>query len=79
MWLLCVWLLGVWLLCVWLLGVWLLCVVAICRRMKGPSMTAVVQGKNRSLYIASIPSLEEATKANLKKTLRGLPIALHAC
>jgi ubiquitin-activating enzyme E1 C len=37
--------------------------------LRNPGLTTVVDGKNRSLYMPSIPSLEEATKPNLKKKL----------
>jgi len=41
-------------------------------QMKGPGITTTVEGKNKTLYMTSIKSLEEATKPNLKKTLQEL-------
>ena len=41
------------------------------RLLKNPGLTTVVNGKNKSLYMPSIPSLEQATKPNLKKKLPG--------
>ena len=41
-------------------------------QMKSPGLTAFVNGANKTLYIKSIPSLEEATKPNLSKTLKQL-------
>lgn len=40
--------------------------------MKAPGLTTMINGKNRTLYIQSIPSIEEATRPNLKKTLKEL-------
>jgi len=31
----------------------------------------LIEGKNKTLYMNSVPSIEEATKPNLKKTLKG--------
>ena len=40
-------------------------------RLRNPALTASVGGKSKSLYMPSVPSLEEATRANLKKKLIG--------
>lgn len=40
-------------------------------RMKNPALTAVVAGRQRTLYMASVPSIERSTRPNLKKTLAG--------
>ena len=39
--------------------------------MKLPSMTTVVNGNNKTLYMPNIPSIEQATKKNLKEKLTG--------
>ena len=41
-------------------------------QMKSPGMTTCVEGKNKTLYMGNIPSLESATKPNLKKSLEEL-------
>ena len=41
-------------------------------QMKSPGLTAMVNGSNKTLYIKSLPSLEEATRPNLSKTLKEL-------
>lgn len=41
-------------------------------QMKSPGITTTFEGKNRTLYIQSIPSIEERTRANLKKSLKEL-------
>ena len=44
-------------------------------QMRGPGMTTVgADGKSKTLYMANIPSLEAATKPNLKKTLEELGV-----
>ena len=40
--------------------------------MKGPSLTTVVNGNNKTLYMPNIPSIEQATKKNLKEKLTGM-------
>lgn len=41
-------------------------------QMKGPGVTTTDdQGRNRTLYLPNIASIEERTRPNLKKTLRG--------
>lgn len=39
--------------------------------MKAPSLTTVVNGNNKTLYMPNIPSIEQATKKNLKEKLTG--------
>ncbi|XP_076447611.1 NEDD8-activating enzyme E1 catalytic subunit-like [Babylonia areolata] len=41
-------------------------------QMKSPGVTTCVDGKNRTLYMASVKSIEERTRENLKKTLKEL-------
>ncbi|XP_040061113.1 NEDD8-activating enzyme E1 catalytic subunit isoform X1 [Ixodes scapularis] len=41
-------------------------------QMKAPGMTTTVAGRNRTLYMPSVASIEERTRANLKKTLKEL-------
>ena len=41
-------------------------------QMKSPGLTAVINGSNKTLYMKSIPSIEEATRPNLSKTLKEL-------
>lgn len=41
-------------------------------QMKAPGLTTTTEdGRNRTLYMATVPSIERATKPNLKKTLQG--------
>jgi hypothetical protein len=40
-------------------------------RMKNPALTAVIEGKHRTLYMSTVPSIERQTRDNLKKTLTG--------
>lgn len=40
-------------------------------QMKAPGMTTTVAGRNKTLYMPSVASIEERTRANLKKTLKG--------
>jgi NEDD8-activating enzyme E1 catalytic subunit len=42
--------------------------------MKSPGLTTFINGKSRTLYMQSIKSIEEATRPNLKKTLRELEL-----
>lgn len=39
--------------------------------MKAPGLTANIAGKNKTLYMQTVKSIEERTKENLKKTLGG--------
>lgn len=39
--------------------------------MKSPGITTTLNGKQKTLYMPSVPSIEEATRPNLKKTLKG--------
>lgn len=41
-------------------------------QMKSPGLTANVDGKNKTLYMSTIASIEEKTKENLNKTLEEL-------
>lgn len=42
-------------------------------QMKGPGVTTTdKQGRNRTLYLPSVSSIEERTRPNLKKTLKGI-------
>ena len=41
-------------------------------QMKNPGLTTTLDGKNKTLYMSNIPSIEQATRPNLKKTLRDL-------
>lgn len=41
-------------------------------RMKSPGLTAVIDGKNRTLYMPTVASIEEKTRVNLKKSLTEL-------
>lgn len=41
-------------------------------QMKAPGVTTSVNGKNRTLYMQTVKSIEERTKQNLKKTLKEL-------
>jgi NEDD8-activating enzyme E1 len=41
-------------------------------RMKNPALTANINGKQNTLYLSSIPSIEKQTRPNLKKTLAEL-------
>jgi len=40
--------------------------------MKSPALTATIDGKNKTLYLDSIPSIEERTRKNLDCTLEAL-------
>ena len=40
-------------------------------QMKSPGVTTSVNGKNKTLYMQTVKSIEERTKENLKKTLKG--------
>jgi ubiquitin-activating enzyme E1 C len=41
-------------------------------QMKSPGVTTSIGGKNKTLYIQTVKSIEEATRQNLKKTLKEL-------
>uniref|UniRef100_A0A3B3DCN7 NEDD8-activating enzyme E1 catalytic subunit n=1 Tax=Oryzias melastigma TaxID=30732 RepID=A0A3B3DCN7_ORYME len=41
-------------------------------QMKSPAITATVEGKNKTLYLQSVASIEQRTRANLSKTLKEL-------
>jgi len=49
----------------------LCCVYMFCSQLKSPGLVTMVNGKNRTLYMSTVQSIEAATKPNLKKTLRG--------
>lgn len=38
-------------------------------QMKNPGITANIDGKNKTLYMQTVPSIEEKTRENLTKTL----------
>ena len=40
--------------------------------MKSPGITTTVDGKNRTLYMPNVASIEAATRPNLKKSLQEL-------
>ena len=42
--------------------------------MKSPGVTTSVNGKNKTLYMQTVKSIEERTRANLKKTLKGMRV-----
>lgn len=41
-------------------------------QMRSPGITATIEGKNKTLYMSTIASIEEKTKENLNKTLEDL-------
>ncbi|CAK9795241.1 NEDD8-activating enzyme E1 catalytic subunit [Anthophora quadrimaculata] len=41
-------------------------------QMKNPGLTACIDGKNKTLYMQTVPSIEERTRENLTKTLLSL-------
>lgn len=41
-------------------------------QMKNPGLTTIIKGKNKTLYISAIASIEEKTRVNLKKSLMEL-------
>lgn len=45
--------------------------------MKAPGLTANIGGKNKTLYMQTVKSIEERTKENLKKTLAGMVIVFR--
>ena len=40
-------------------------------QMRSPGLRTVLDGKPKTLYMQTVASLKEATKGNLKKTLKG--------
>uniref|UniRef100_A0A3P9MC28 NEDD8-activating enzyme E1 catalytic subunit n=1 Tax=Oryzias latipes TaxID=8090 RepID=A0A3P9MC28_ORYLA len=44
-------------------------------QMKSPAITTVLEGKNKTLYLQSIKSIEERTRPNLCKTLKELGLS----
>ena len=44
--------------------------------MKSPGITTTLNGKNKTLYMQTVKSIEQKTKENLKKTLSGKPLSL---
>lgn len=42
--------------------------------MRSPGITATVDGKNKTLYMKSVASIEKSTKPNLQKTFAELGI-----
>ncbi|KAI2649840.1 NEDD8-activating enzyme E1 catalytic subunit [Labeo rohita] len=44
-------------------------------QMKSPAITATLEGKNKTLYLQTIASIEERTRPNLCKTLKELGLA----
>uniref|UniRef100_A0A3P8WRE5 NEDD8-activating enzyme E1 catalytic subunit n=1 Tax=Cynoglossus semilaevis TaxID=244447 RepID=A0A3P8WRE5_CYNSE len=44
-------------------------------QMKSPAITTTLEGKNKTLYIQSVKSIEERTRPNLCKTLKELGLA----
>ena len=41
-------------------------------QMKNPGITTIIEGKNTTLYMPTVKSIEAATRPNLKKTLKEL-------
>lgn len=41
-------------------------------QMKNPGLTACINGKNKTLYMQTVQSIEEKTRENLTKTLADL-------
>lgn len=41
-------------------------------QMKSPGVIAVINNKNRTLYMSAVASIEESTRGNLKKSLKEL-------
>ena len=40
-------------------------------QLTSPGIVTMVNGKNKTLYMSTVKSIEQATKPNLKKTLKG--------
>lgn len=47
------------------------CHLHMCSQMKSPGITTCTDGKNRTLYMQTVKSIEERTRCNLRKTLKG--------
>ena len=47
--------------------------------MKSPGITTMIKGKNKTLYMQTVKSIEEKTRENLKKTLGGSLLYLLRC
>ena len=47
-------------------------------QLKSPGLVTNVNGKNKTLYMSTVKSIEEATKPNLKMTLKGEQSALSS-
>uniref|UniRef100_A0A3Q2QCW7 NEDD8-activating enzyme E1 catalytic subunit n=1 Tax=Fundulus heteroclitus TaxID=8078 RepID=A0A3Q2QCW7_FUNHE len=45
------------------------------RQMKSPAITTTLEGKNKTLYLQSVKSIEERTRPNLCKTLKELGLS----
>lgn len=43
-------------------------------QLKNPGLTATIDGKNKTLYLPLVQSIEQATRHNLSKTLHELKI-----
>lgn len=41
-------------------------------QLRSPGLVTMVKEKNKTLYMSTVKSIEDATKPNLKKTLQGL-------
>ena len=41
-------------------------------QMRNPGVTTTINGKNKTLYIGTVASIEKATRPNLKKSLKEL-------
>ena len=50
-----------------------------CSQLKSPGLVTMVNGKNRTLYMSTVQSIEAATKPNLKKTLQGSYLLTSWC
>ena len=49
-------------------------------QMKGPGVTTTDEhGRNRTLYLPNVASIEERTRPNLKKTLKGNSVLSKSC
>uniref|UniRef100_A0A4W6DFN8 NEDD8-activating enzyme E1 catalytic subunit n=1 Tax=Lates calcarifer TaxID=8187 RepID=A0A4W6DFN8_LATCA len=51
------------------------CVYMFSRQMKSPAITTTLEGKNKTLYLQSVKSIEERTRPNLCKTLKELGLS----
>ena len=43
----------------------------ICSQMKSPAITTLINGKSKTLYMKTVKSIEEKTRENLNKSLKG--------